>query len=129
MPEDFNITSRIERGSVVLSVQYSPESLRDPGLGERLGLEMVRLYEANLPGPGASCVVVIQAAVAASVIVRALYTLYQKVRKQAGQVFLVGFPEDCMRSLAMLGLSSLRGFNSAESEEQALKLISASENR
>lgn len=132
MPELFSIVTRIKGGAVILSVEYGPEFLVDPSDGERLGQEMSRRYQEKLPETGssaASCVVVIQAEVAASAIVRALYTLYQHVKSRGGQVFLAGYPEAYKTALATLGLLSLPGFNEAGSEEEALKRILDSDSR
>lgn len=129
MPENLCVRVRTQKAAVILSVQYGLELLLDVRAGERLGREMVRHYDEKRPktrSPARSCVVVIRAPVAASSIVRALFTLYQHVRSQGGQLFLVGYPEDYMGALTVLGLPALPGFHVAESKEEALKRISGS---
>ena len=127
MPEGPQVKDSVEKGVLVLTVDYSPELLLERGASVRLSQELLRHYEDfrdNQKVKTTSCVVDIQAQVAGSPLVRALFDLLQTVfGRAAGQAVVVNYPEEYLQSLTSLGLPALAGFTLAGSKEEALRKV------
>lgn len=127
MTKPLAVKGRIsDSGAAVLTVDYGlEEMLRDEAAPEisKLLLDEYRRLEQDPKTTMRSCVVAIQAETAGSPLVRSLFELYKLVNAGGGQVVVANYPADYIDSLTFLGLTDLDGFETAPTEEAALKML------
>lgn len=112
------VEARHENGLLLLRLHYGSDLMAEAGSGPRLGSQLVEAYREKR-GDSLSCIVEIDADVAGSPVVRALFDLWEVVVTTGGKVACVGYPADYIDSLTSLGLPSLEGFLLASSLEDA----------
>jgi hypothetical protein len=129
MAEEIRVDTKVEKGVILLTVRYGQELLLKKDARERLSKELTRRYREILEKEHekvetTSCVVKIQAEVAGSPLVRALFELWKEVvGKEGGQVICVNYPPDYIDSLTALGLPTLAGFSLASTEAEAIQKL------
>lgn len=128
MAEKTQVKWNVEGGVILLTVHFNLEFLLERGAGERLSKELTALYreirekeEARVKTT--SCIVEIQAEVAGSALVRALFELWKEVRKEGGKVVCVNYPQDYIDSLTSLGILALKGFSLADTKAEAIRKL------
>jgi hypothetical protein len=127
MADELQVQGKVEQRVILLTIRYGQELLLKTEAHERLSKELTECYrkirEQERPETS-SCIVEIQAEVAGSPVVRALFELWKEVvAKEGGQVVCVNYPHDYIDSLTSLGLPSLPGFNLAETKAEAIQQL------
>jgi hypothetical protein len=130
MAKEPQVTGKVVKGVIVLTMRYGQELLFEKDVRERLSKELTGRYHEILEKERdkiktTSCVVKIQAEVAGSPVVRALFELWKEVVEEGvgGQVICVDYPPDYIDSLTSLGLPTLPGFSLAATEEEAIQRL------
>ncbi len=128
MPQQLRVKGEVKKGVIVLIISFGKELLLKTGAREQLSKELTRHYRQirteQKTGVNTSCIVKIQAEVAGSPLVRALFELWEEVvSTKGGQVICVNYPPDYIDSLTSLGLTAMPGFSLAASEEDAFAML------
>lgn len=127
MSSDYSVVSTTDRGFTVLSVSFSPNNLLMDGFSDRLTRDLVESYVETRAGlDKADCLVVMEAEVAGSAVVRSLFELYKLTQANRGRLICVGFPETYVSSLAALGVLDLPGFELGANRDEALSELESS---
>ncbi len=115
------VKGRIKNDTVLLSLKYDASLFFDGSTQVKLRDRLRNRYFDLLEEvEGKNCIVKIEADVAGSEIVRALFELWQEVYYRDGVLTCVNYPEEYIDSLLSLGLPSQEGFRLATTVEDAL---------
>jgi hypothetical protein len=111
---------QIDDGVLILSIKLSEEGefFDNP---DQIVAEVLSAYgaaTASVENP--SCVVVIEAEIATSPLLRLLYLLYRECQKKRGGLYVCNFPQEDMISLNTLGLTEYPGFHLKPSRQDAV---------
>lgn len=123
------VTGEIEKGIIVLRINYGRPGIPQLALEQELKSTLVRSYDslAETCSPGVhghSCIIVFEdVEVASSRTIKALYQLFERVLSRKGVLIVVDFPPDYIDSLRSLGLTRFREFILAGSTQQALAFL------
>ena len=127
MADEVVVQGGVERGVVVLQIQYTEASLFQREAARWLTDKLVEVYRQTRGQPNvstASCIVVIQPRVAGSPLARALFELWKEVvenpSSRGGQVACVGYPKAYLDMLTVPGITDLAGFTLFDTKESAL---------
>lgn len=115
----------VEGRVIVLRVDYSPESIAEPGFGSDLTTEMLASYETRRTAlgdpPVSSCIVVIGSDEAGSSVNRALFLLWERITTQTGgRLICANYPASYIDGLGALAMLGLERFSLAPDEATAL---------
>ena len=122
MSNNQEVTGQIEGNAIVLTVTYGPKQMIDPDAPNELAKLLTQKYDSLESGSKAKdCVVVINADIAGSPIVRALIELYILVFSKRGQVLLAEYPDAYFESLTSAALPDQPGFRTFLTKEDALR--------
>ena len=121
-----SLSASIEYGAVVISVTYEAVNHRESGWVLKRALTDLYVEtvsnsaEAERPS---SCVILLDANIADSHLVRALFELYRLVVRADGRLACVGYPIEFLESLTSLGMLELPDFDLHDSSEAAKKWL------
>lgn len=88
-----------------------------------VGRKLVEAYR-SVEHTNPSCVIVIDAEFASAFVDRALFELYKTVViKNGGRLLCVSYPKDYFAGLEAQGITSLKGFSTFDSLEEALQTL------
>ena len=118
-------------GTILLTMEYSHESLSGSAFGTNLMGELLSCYKRRrdeLVGSETdSCVIVIESDFVASPVRRALFELWREVvgktGREGGQVVCVKYPSEYIGHLRSLGMLDLPGFSLADDKDTAVRMV------
>jgi hypothetical protein len=123
--KDKKVEGRIERGVIILTVNFDAAFFFQKGAGNQLSKEFTDCYRKEKgKAEASSCVVEIQSEIAGTPLIRGLFELWKVVAEgEGGQVICVNYPPDYIDSLTSLGLLALEGFSLARTVQEAIQKL------
>lgn len=118
----FSVTGEASGLARILTITYEAKSLAVDLEQAEISTKILAEYRA-LADSGPDCVAMLRVSVATSVVIYALYDLYNECNKIGGRLFIVNYPKEYIDALSSLAFTALPGFVLADSLKGALALI------